>query len=266
MIQGNMGYLYPLFSIAESLVDDEDQEHLGFGLGEIDEYSQLDVDDQGMNGMKVSTVVIHAIGAAVDHVLALSLLVKRAGMITNAGPWTLLRGAMEPAALAVWVLNGASRDVRRERALRVWRQDMEDRGKWEDDISFVVTPPAKRGATRAGEIVSHATSMKLRANQVATRLNYSDLVVHAAEIIGLNKNVIRAHWRASSGFAHGRSWTSIRLSSADSARRTRDGVEFSMSLAEAEHRKLAEATTAFLARALDDYAAAAHGPGAAPTP
>ncbi|TMR97556.1 hypothetical protein [Nonomuraea basaltis] len=243
-------------------MDDEQHENVSFGLGDIDEHSQLSLDDQGMDGRNVSTVVIHAIGAAIDHILTLHLLTTKAGVVTNAAPWTLLRGAMEPAALAVWVLNGGSRDIRRERALRVWRQDMDDRGKWEEDTGYLITPPAKSGKIRAAEIVSHANSMGLRGDQVATKLYYSGLIERAAEIIGLDTKSIRAHWRASSGFAHGRSWASIRLSSPSSARRMRDGYEFSMTLNEDEHRKLAEATTAFLTRALDDYAKAAQEAGA----
>jgi hypothetical protein len=177
--------------------------------------------------------------------------------VTHAAPWTVLRGVLEPAALAVWVLNGSTRKRRQERALRVWYHDYTERGKWKRDVDDDVVAPAKSAGARAGEIVAVAKSLDLRETQVVGPLNYADVVSHAGEAIGLKRALARARWRESSGFAHGRYWPLMRLGIPQSAERIRGGFTAALGLSEEHHRKVAELATALLARALMDYATAA---------
>src|SRR5690242_17587431 len=112
-MSADMGYLVPLFKTAEGLTSDyDDPEKVSFGLGYPARDSPLATDDRTLQGYKVSTVVINSVGAALDHIIALQFLVTKGRVVTNAAPWTLLRGAVEPLALAIWVLDGGSRLMR----------------------------------------------------------------------------------------------------------------------------------------------------------
>lgn len=261
MGQADLSYLAQLFTIADSLTSEDDQEQLSFGLGEIAPDSSLAKDDEGTNGYWVSTVVTHSIGAALDHVITLRMLVKQGGSVTIAAPWTILRGVVEPAALAVWTLNGRMRQQRQERALRVWHHDMTERGKWEDDTGYKITSSrAKHGKARAVQMVEIAKSLGLRPNQVSAQLNYGDVVAEAGEVVGWDRKLARARWRESSGFAHGRTWPLLRLSEFEAAERIRGGVALTVTLAEDHHRELARLATDLVERAIDDYARAAASP------
>jgi hypothetical protein len=182
--RAELSYLLPLFELTEAMVGDEEQENVSFGLGEPAQSSQLTGDDADMGGFYVSYAVNGAIAAALDHAITLKLLVTKAGAVTNAAPWTLLRGVLEPASVAARIIVGSRRAIRRERALRFWHHDMTERAKWEADTGHVVNPPGKDGRTRAGEIVQIAKTLSLRENQVVTPLSYSDAVAHAGEAAG----------------------------------------------------------------------------------
>lgn len=143
----DLSFLQRLFDVAGSLTDDADNESLAFGLGEIGANSALARDDADMEGFWVSMVVMHGVSAALDHVVTLRSAVGEAETVTVSAPWTLLRGALEPVSIALWVLAGSTRDRRRERALRVWMHDYEERRKWEQDAGQPqAVAPAKRGA------------------------------------------------------------------------------------------------------------------------
>jgi hypothetical protein len=255
MANADMSYLLPLFELAGSL---EDEATVSFGLGEPDADSSLarDNDETKTKGYWVSHVVDQAITAAVDHGIALRDLVG-SGRVTHAAPWTILRGVLEPAALAVWVLNGSTRKHRQERALRVWCHDYTERGTWERDVGDVIVPPAKSGGARVSEIVAVAKSLDLRPTQVSTRLSYADIVADAGEVVGWKRGIATARWRESSGFAHGRYWPLMRLGRPQAAERIRGGFTAALGLGEEHHREVAALATALLERALTDWAKAA---------
>jgi hypothetical protein len=254
--RAELSYLLPLFELTEAMVGDEEQENVSFGLGEPAQSSQLTGDDADMGGFYVSYAVNGAIAAALDHAITLKLLVTKAGAVTNAAPWTLLRGVLEPASVAAWIIVGSRRAIRRERALRFWHHDMTERAKWEADTGHVVNPPGKDGRTRAGEIVQIAKTLSLRENQVVTPLSYSDAVAHAGEAAGWPRPKARALWRECSGFAHGRGWPLGHRATFDHVIPVRGGHSIGFMLAEEHHEKGAELTYAVLTRALSGYASA----------
>lgn len=118
----------PLFELAGSLVD-EDEANVSFGLAEAHADSSMARDDEGTDGYWPSIIVFQSIGSALDHVIALRHLVMGSGVVTNAAPWTIVPGVVEPAALTVWILNGSRRERRQELALRVWHSDMDELGE-----------------------------------------------------------------------------------------------------------------------------------------
>jgi Type ISP C-terminal specificity domain/N-6 DNA Methylase len=72
-----MGYLGPLFDISQPFLSssENDDSDISFGLGDIASRSSLAKDDENMGGYWVSLVVMHAIGAALDHAITLHSLV-----------------------------------------------------------------------------------------------------------------------------------------------------------------------------------------------
>lgn len=253
-----MTYLVPLFELARGLLSDDGNPEsvASFGLDEAAPTSRLARDDEGTQGYWVSTLAAESIGAALDHALTLSVLVERGQVVTTSAPWTLARGVVEPAATAVWVLSGSNRAERRERALRVWHHDMEERGKWERDLG---EPPAggRSGAARATQIIKLAGWLGLRERQVAASFNLGDTVAEAGTLIGWDRKTAFARWREGSAFAHGRFWPMLHLTTPEAAERIRGGFGVLMGLAEDRHQELAQLATGLLERAVDDYTAAA---------
>lgn len=252
-------FLAEVFDVAESLTD-RTGDQISFGLGEIGPTSSLAQDDAGMGSYTVSSVVNSSIGAALDHVIAL-LSIFKASEITAAAPWTLLRGVIEPSSIAVWILNDTNRAHRRERALRVCRNDMHERSKWENDTGDFPTPPGKPATARMAEIDRLATSLILRPQQVAATLRYSTTVRDAGTAIGMSGAEALARWRECSGFAHGRTWPKMKLSQPVSAARMRDPnwVMLALTLDETYLKPVADLATQLLNKALSDYAEAADG-------
>ncbi|MCP2350602.1 hypothetical protein [Nonomuraea roseoviolacea] len=260
MSQANLDFLAHLFDVVESLTERADQQ-ISFGLDEVGPTSSLAQDDVGMDGFKVSIMVMSSIGSALDHAITLRSLVTKAGEVTNAAPWTLLRGVIEPSSLAVWILDATSRVHRQERALRVWRHDMHERSNWEKDTGFVPTPPGKKATDRMKQIDEIVQRLGLRPQQVAQKLYYSHTVRDAGEAAGMPGAAARARWRECSGFAHGRNWSSMRLSQPIAATRLRDrdGAMVALTLNETHLEGVADLATTLLNKALSDYADAANG-------
>ena len=72
----------------------------------------------------------HAVGAAltssIDHLNTLQALVMQARVLPARAPFTLLRAALENAAVAVWLLAPPNRNERVFRRLRLQWADAQD--------------------------------------------------------------------------------------------------------------------------------------------
>ncbi len=254
MGQTDFEFLRPLFDLVGSMADDDDVADMSFGLGEPGSASPLARDDAGMEGVWVSMVAMHGISAALDHVVALRSLVIKAQEVTVNAPWTLLRGALEPAGVALWILSGSNRDRRREHTLRVWVHDLVERQKWERDTGLKPVAPAKSSHERIGDVHKLAKRLGLRPNQVATRLSYSQAVADAAATVGWSRADATARWREAAAFAHGRSWPLFHLTTAEDAEIIRGGVGLRLTLNETRLGALAGLTLDILNGAVDALA------------
>jgi hypothetical protein len=164
-----------------------------------------------------------------------------------------MRGALEPAAVALWVLSGKTRATRRTRALRVLHHDYSERGKWE--MEHRKQPEAGRtGKDRAKQIETLAAGLGLDVAKVVTDLNYGDAVGAAGKAAGWNRKAAMSKWREASAFAHGRTWPLLNLASPTDATRIRGGFAMRMVLDEEHYEPLAKLTHDVLHRALLDYA------------
>ncbi len=213
----------------------------------------LSGDDADLDGMWVSQIVTDGINAALDHVVCLRSVVMRAGEVTNNAPWTLLRGVLEPASVAVWVMVGSDRAKRRERALRVWHHDFTERQKWEEDRGVKSVAPVRSGRQRAAHIVSLARQHGLRENQVTASFSYGDSVAAAGKTVGWQRADATARWREAAAFAHGRTWPILQLSSPTGAELIRGGYGISMTVNEDHLAELARLANDVLYFAIDEY-------------
>ena len=261
MTQAELSYLLPLFDLASSLVDEDDVEHMEMGLGEIAPDSLMAGDDRDLTGYWVSMVVTNGVTACLDHVVTLRDIVTRErGTITLNAPWTLLRAAVESAAMAVWVMESGQRATRRSRALRLWHYDFGQRQLWENDTGRVPPPKGKSGKDRAKEVLTLATNLGIKPTQVSTEINYADIVGHGAVAVGLDRTEARARWREASAFAHGRSWPLLALTSPTAAQEIQGGFGLSLTLNEDLLRPLADLAHDLLNGALTRYAELAASP------
>jgi hypothetical protein len=255
MSQAELGFMLPLFELAGSLADTDEVENMAMGLGEIDPNSDLAADDRDLNGMWVSMVVNNSILASLDHVITLRNIVTRdKGSVTVSAPWTLMRAALESAAIAVWVTAPGLRRTRRAHALRVWHHDFTERQKWEDDTQRKPPEQGKAGVERAADILALATELGIRPTRVATRLAYSDAVADAGQLVGWSREDARALWREASAFAHGRTWPLLVLTSPRDAELIRGGVGMHLTLNEEHLRPMTSLTHDLLSAALIRYA------------
>jgi hypothetical protein len=231
---------------------------MSFGLGEPDHNSALARDDADLEGMWVSHVVIGSITASLDHIIQLrELVIRTEAAVTLNAPWTLMRGALQPAAVALWVLSGNTRAMRRTRVLRVWHHDFTERGTWEKESRRKQPAEGKSGDNRANDIAALANRLGLEGSKVVTQLNYGDAVGAAGAAAGWKHKVAMARWREASAFAHGRTWPLLKLAEPTNAELIRGGFALRMVLDEKHFEPLARLTHDVLQRGLVEYAALA---------
>jgi hypothetical protein len=99
--------------------------------------SQLARDDRLVHPYQISHAATGALVSAVDHMDALRTLVEDAHVIHARAPLTLLRGSLENASVAVWLMVASNRKERIRRRLR-WQ--------WEDEkygVEAVVPTPTR---------------------------------------------------------------------------------------------------------------------------
>jgi hypothetical protein len=252
----DLGFLHPLFELADSLTDADDAAGMSFGLGEPDGNSALGRDDVDLEGMWVSHVVIGSFTASLDHIIQLrELVIRPEAAVTLNAPWTLVRGALEPAAVALWVLSGGTRATRQSRALRVWHHDFTERGAWEKETQRKQPPNGMSGDDRAKGIATLASRLGLEGSKVVTPLNYGDTVGAAGTAAGWKHRVAMARWREASAFAHGRTWPLLKLAEPTSAEVIRGGFALRMVLDERHFEPVARLTHDVLHKGLVEYAA-----------
>lgn len=140
---------------------------------------------------------------AVDHLGSLRALLVDAKVIHMCAPFTLVRGALENACGAVWLLQPPNREDRLTRGLRLAIADTGNGGK----ARQLTGQPAPRTAQeRTDEI--HAIGARAGINAAALKkpAGYTE-IIKTVDADGPANSAIEASWRLCSGFAHGDLWT-----------------------------------------------------------
>ncbi|MGI5451416.1 hypothetical protein ACQEVM_37790 [Streptomyces sp. CA-243310] len=245
-------YLQPLFTDIESLRGEGVYRQLPAPQAS----SSIATDDAPLGEYAASTLIRASFAAGVAHADALRRL-RDAGEMDPTSPWTLLRGSLENFATAAWLLGaGSDRPERRLRTLRLWREDMRNRAQHEEITAHVPEDGGKTGRERVQEIEALALSLGIahpRAKPQAGKV-----IEEAAEGAGLAPKKATAVWNAASGFAHGRYWPNLRVSTPiDALRGGPDHYLMALVINEDEHRPLARYTHDFLKHVQNRYIARA---------
>lgn len=170
--------------------------------------SPLPGDDEAAPPYHLSHAAWHLLSNAVDHLSCLRVLLGDAKVIHMYAPFSLVRGALENACGAVWLLQPPQR---KERLARRFRLAIADIRNGEQARKLTGQAGPRTAQERIEEI--HAIARRVGLEQAALRdkPGYSE-IVKTVDASGPANSVIEASWRLCSGFAHGDWWTTLSAS------------------------------------------------------
>lgn len=183
----------------------------------IGENSSLLGDDTASTPYHVSHAVRMCMTAGVDHLHAVKSLVIDGGLLHIAAPFSLTRGALENFSAAYWILHPTTRNDRIERALRWQAKNFKDGNT---AISEFALPNQTPLETKLLKLDAVAQNRGITAN---IRTGYTS--TSALQYVEANSSLkVLFPWRMCSGFAHGRPWAYLNISSTESTATTDPGV------------------------------------------
>ena len=196
--------------------------------------SSLAADQVALKHYWIMSLINRSFGAGVAQVYTLRRTVVELRFIDPYTPYSLLRSALESFAQTVWLLGGSTRKERQIRTLQAWAFDYKERQNYETAVGHVVVPPAKSGSDRRTEVIAHAKSLGLPADQVGGDLYISKMIRQAVDSMGQSGDEAVAAWRMASAFAHGKLWPTLRSSEVTGAALIEDGAWVSIVIDDAK--------------------------------
>lgn len=171
--------------------------------------SELAADDTAVTPHLVSGLAQGAIAQASDHLEAFRSLLQDLRVVHPWAQYTLLRGALENASTALWLVAPDLPDERRFRALRLAARDIMD-SRNAEPLHRQKAPSGRTHDERLEELKTLAAPR--RRQEVAARpISYQRIVREAAEAAGRDPDLHELLWRMLSGLAHGAPWASLSL-------------------------------------------------------
>jgi hypothetical protein len=180
--------------------------------------SPLAGDARKSPGLQVANAAWAGIVHSVDHLHALRALVVQAQTLNLGAPYTLMRSAMENAAIAAWLLEPPQRSERLRRCLKLALYDA-----WEEGNAHKLMPAraleGKRSAEeRKSAIRVLAAELGLsgfpgkrftyeEAIRAAAKTTFEDEAPSSDRLSPEDRAVLV--WRLYSAFAHGRPFASL---------------------------------------------------------
>jgi len=169
--------------------------------------SSLFADDERAHPYELSHAAWHLLSNAVDHLGCLQALLGDAKIIHMFAPFTLVRGALENACGAVWLLHPHRQQDRLVRRLRLALADVRNG----EQVKQLTGGPGPRSAQeRINQIHDIARSAGLGTAALKGNAAYSEIVKAVDE--GAPGSLILLSWKVCSGFAHGDWWTTLSAS------------------------------------------------------
>ena len=164
--------------------------------------SSLRGDDDQAFPYALSHAVWDALDHAVDHLTCLQALLRDARVIHRFAPYALVRGALENACAAVWMLEPPRRADRLARRLRLAIDDVRN-GEQARQLTGQQGPRTRKD--RLDDIAAIATRAGLEEEALKNRVSYTE-IVKAVDASGVPGSLIEFSWKICSGLTHGDSW------------------------------------------------------------
>jgi hypothetical protein len=177
------------------------------GAWRMEDGSDLAGDDRGAHPYGVSHAAWAAMTATVSHLGCLrdSLFVQTdpaafTARLHTHGQLTLVRGALENASRAVWLLEPDNREVR---LLRRFQQEWAEVREMEKVRQEIGTPPVKSMDARFAELSVLAQHANMDPSVIKKTPDYTTIVRAAGGHIASGPAVAVVIWKACSSLAHG---------------------------------------------------------------
>jgi hypothetical protein len=170
--------------------------------------SPLAGDDAQTHPYDLSHAVWRHLSNSVDHLSCMHAVLGKANIVPMYAPFTLVRGALENACAAVWLLQPASR---RERLIRRFRLAVTDihHEYQAGELMAQAEPHAKQKPI--AEVIAIAERAGIGGSAVRKTVSYTEIVTAVDK--DLPGGAILVSWKTCSGFAHGDWWTTKSASS-----------------------------------------------------
>ncbi|ROP40709.1 hypothetical protein [Saccharothrix texasensis] len=166
--------------------------------------SPLAVDDSLSSPYQVSFAARACLTTAIDHLHAACALVLKTGFLHVAAPATVVRGVLECASTALWMLAPAASEERITRGLRWYIKDVSDGDKAATEIGISVPTPLQK---RKDKIKAVADARGLPFDTIKRGYSSTEAVTAAKTHLDSQHPLdVLFYWRLCSGFAHGRAW------------------------------------------------------------
>lgn len=188
--------------------------------------SPLARDDRDTAPFQVSHAVVAALASALDHVKSLEALFMKAQIVPARGSFTLLRAALENAAVAVWLLSPTLRTERVLRRLRLQWADMVDNDSALALTGMTRTRSLDENKRRLQDLARAANLSTEQVSQVASRpVAWNTIVSDAGQAArSLDRKWVLLMWKLCSGIAHARPWAVLGLLDREEISRTTEDI------------------------------------------
>ncbi len=193
--------------------------------------SELRRDDDALRPYELSHTVSLSTGIAVDHLEALRALLVDAGRTQPWAPYSLLRGALENAATALWLIGPDDPTERRYRRLRLAWNDVHEGASARD---LLPNPPEEKSTLAERE--KRLRELAPDDRDIAGRWSYRTALRGAADFLGgVSPELLEVVWATYSGLSHGKWWATVSMLEREVAPGSRDGEAHARFTTPAEH-------------------------------
>jgi hypothetical protein len=175
-------------------------------LWPVEHGSQLAGDNTRSNPWRTSDIASAAMGTALDHLHALTTLAVDGAALHAYAPFTLARGCLENAAVALWIVNPKQRNDRIIRALTWYHTEIQDFSRASEGTGVDMS---KILAAQIQQLRQTAARCGCDASLLTRPVNSTDVLRYADSVMRHQGVQPLFVWRLCSAFAHGRHWPAL---------------------------------------------------------
>jgi hypothetical protein len=171
--------------------------------------SSLAGDNQATKPYHLCYAIRQCLGAGVDHLHAVKVLVVDQQVLHLAAPASLARGALENFAAAYWILQPAKRTERVERSLRWHAQNFRDQEKAVGRLGL----PGHRSLDEKLQRLEKIGAVRgIEATAIRSGYKSTAVITYVEATLSDSELGVLLPWQICSGFAHGRPWAYLGVS------------------------------------------------------